>query len=113
MHYSFYKETKLLHIHQLPKPLLCVRLIDDALVMVRHINDNCHTFHKKMNLFKDSTQQGLDWEAESLTKQVNFLDLTLTLNSNNLIETKTYQKSMNLYLCRPPHQTNPKTCCKA
>ena len=38
----------------------------------------------------------LKWEFDELSPQVNFLDLTISIE-DNLIATKTYQKSMNLY----------------
>ena len=40
----------------------------------------------------------LRWEVEERSREVNFLDLTITINDSNRIETRTYQKPMNLYL---------------
>ena len=112
IYYSYHEETQLVHTYQSPKPIMYVRLIDDALVIMRHTQDNCQKFITKMNQFKDSTNNGLEWEAESPSKQVNFLDLTLHTNAHNVIETKTYQKAMNLYLYRPPTSNQPQAMLK-
>jgi len=42
-----------------------------------------------------------------LQKTVNFLDLTITINSNGLLTTKTYQKPTNLHLYLPPTSAHP------
>ena len=46
-------------------------------------------------------------ETENLSKKVNFLDLTITINQNGYISTKTYQKEMNLLLYIPSHSAHP------
>ena len=48
----------------------------------------------------------LTWEIEELSKSVNFLDLTLTIVGDR-IETKTFQKLMNLYLYLTPASAHP------
>ena len=40
----------------------------------------------------------LKWTIEERSREVNFLDLTIKINGCNQIETRTYQKPMNLYL---------------
>ena len=60
-----------------------------------------------MNSFTSSTGLHLTWEATEPTKQVDFLDLTITLDEDGSIFTKTYQKKMNLYLYRPPTSAQP------
>ena len=40
-------------------------------------------------------------------REVNFLDLTITINDRNRIETRTYQKPMNLYLYIPEASAHP------
>lgn len=58
--------------------------------------------------FKRDLSYGLlKWDTEPLSNSVNFLDLTITINSQNRIETKTYQKAMNLYLYIPPNSAHP------
>ena len=93
---------------KLPKPIFYGRLIDDALVIIRHTLNNYKHFCLKMNSFKDvRTLQGLEWEAEPPSKTVNFLNLTITIDEEGLLSTKTYQKPMNLYLYRPPTSSQP------
>ena len=108
IYYSYHEETELMHIYKLPKPIFYGRLIDDALVIIRHTLNNYDNFCSKMNSFKDvHTHQGLEWEAETPSKTVNFLDLTITINEEGFLFTKTYQKPMNLYLYRPPTSNQP------
>jgi hypothetical protein len=45
------------------------------------------------------------WEADPLSKSVKFLDLTIDMFNNGEIKTKTFQKSMKLYLC--PSSAHP------
>jgi len=45
----------------------------------------------------------LTWDFDIIpSATVNFLDLTITINPNYRIQTKTYQKAMNLYQYIPP-----------
>jgi len=56
----------------------------------------------------DLNQFGLlRWKTTELKNSVDFLDLTLSLNSTHGIETKTYQKPMNLHLYIPPSSAHP------
>ena len=45
---------------------------------------------------------------DKLRREVNFLDLTIKINDLNQIETRTYQKPMNLYLYIPQASAHPK-----
>ena len=49
----------------------------------------------------------LDWTVVQRTTKVDFLDLSIYIDSSNHIQTKTYQKPMNLYLYIPPHSAHP------
>jgi hypothetical protein len=49
----------------------------------------------------------LKWTSDGLQKTVNFLDLTITINGNGLLTTKTYQKPTNLHLYLPPTSAHP------
>ena len=49
----------------------------------------------------------LKWTLEAEGDSVDFLDLTISINEDRCIETKTYQKPMNLYLYIPPHSCHP------
>ncbi|KAL7523901.1 hypothetical protein ACHAWF_000737 [Thalassiosira exigua] len=53
----------------------------------------------------------LTWEFSELSKSVDFLDLTLTIDHNE-ISAKTYQKSMNLYQYIPPTSAHPPSMMK-
>lgn len=49
----------------------------------------------------------LDWNTEELSSTVDFLDLTLWINSDGKVQYKTYQKPMNLFLYIPAHSSHP------
>jgi hypothetical protein len=49
----------------------------------------------------------LKWETTGLNNTTNFLDLTISINSNGTITTKTYQKPTNLHLYIPPNSAHP------
>ena len=49
----------------------------------------------------------LQWVCEPLLNSVNFLDLTISINNNQTISTKTYQKKENLFLYIPPQSAHP------
>ena len=50
----------------------------------------------------------LEWNTEDLSDSVNFLDLTISIDSvSRKIKYKTYQKDMNLYLYIPKHSASP------
>lgn len=59
------------------------------------------------NFKRDLSYGTLTWDPEDLTKKVNFLDLTMTMNSERRIETRTYQKAMHVYVYLPPHSAHP------
>jgi hypothetical protein len=48
----------------------------------------------------------LTWKLEDRAPSVDFLDLTITINADRRIETRTFQKVMNLYLYIPPHSAH-------
>ena len=49
----------------------------------------------------------LVWNTERLSKQSNFLDLTITIENDGSISTRTYQKPMNLFLYIPANSAHP------
>eukprot|EP00956_Cyclotella_meneghiniana_P041385 scaffold225046_cov56-Cyclotella_meneghiniana.AAC.2 len=59
-------------------------------------------FEADMNKWHD-----LEWTCETPSHSVNFMDLTITIVDNH-IETKLYEKDMNLYLYLPPHSSHPR-----
>jgi hypothetical protein len=53
----------------------------------------------------------LEWVIETPSKSTVFLDLNLKLEGG-MIQTSTYQKSLNLYLYIPPNLVHPPSCLK-
>eukprot|EP00956_Cyclotella_meneghiniana_P030325 scaffold75834_cov36-Cyclotella_meneghiniana.AAC.1 len=50
---------------------------------------------------------GLKWVCTKPSHSVNFMDLTISV-VNGRIETKLFEKPMNLYLYLPPHSSHPR-----
>jgi hypothetical protein len=51
----------------------------------------------------------LNWEVEQPSIKVDFLELTITIQKDGTIATKTFQKMMNLYLYRTPESCQPES----
>ena len=102
--YSWFERTYLLpkYHHHL---LLYKRQIDDIFGV------STPSRHSKLT-YKDFTNDlnkvsNLNWKSSNLLSSVNFLDLTITLQDNGTITTKTYQKKENLFLYIPPQSAHP------
>ena len=82
------------------------RYIDDCLTVWIHHPDpavdqqNLTAFQEAMNSYGK-----LAWEFTPLEKTVHFLDLTLTITERG-IQTRLFEKEMNLYLYIPPHSAH-------
>ena len=50
---------------------------------------------------------GLTWEFSERSKTVDFMDMTITLNNSNMIDTTLFKKRLNLHLYIPPHSLHP------
>ena len=92
-----------------PPLLLHARLIDDAI----QIWDTAKLppltkIHFNAYMQQEMSFGSLDWKVESLSKSVNFLDLTINLEQDGGITTKTFVKPMNLHLYLPPTSAHPK-----
>jgi hypothetical protein len=86
------------------------RYIDDILGiwLPNDYNESTWMYFKSMlNSFGS-----LKWVVSNLSTTVNFLDLSITINSSNKIEISTYQKEMNLHLYIPPSSAHPPSCLK-
>ena len=59
-------------------------------------------FSDKMNAFP-----GLTWEFSERSKSIDFMDMTISINNSNKIETTLFEKRHNLHLYIPPHSTLP------
>ena len=129
IYFSYHEETRILPVYahqhvvplvlmppsQAPKPTLTVpplllhaRLIDDAI----QIWDCAHLPPPIQANFPAHMEQELkfgtlEWKAEKLSKSVNFLDLTISLEKDGTITTQTYVKPMNLHLYIPPRSAHP------
>ena len=55
----------------------------------------------------------LEWEVEQLSQTVDFLDLTITIDADGSVATKTFVKDMNLHLYIPPRSAHPKGILKS
>ena len=135
IYYSYHEETRLLPVyaHQHPVPtvvmppftaptphltapalLLHARLIDDAC----QIWDSAKLPVDIATNFQAHMEQELHfgilpWEMTKPSRSINFLDLTITLEADRTITTKTYVKEMNLHLYIPPHSAHPKGVLKS
>lgn len=58
-------------------------------------------FQHEMNAYK-----GLTWEFSSLSLNVDFMDLTLSIHDNRTVTTL-FEKPLNLHLYIPPHSAHP------
>ena len=50
---------------------------------------------------------GLTWEFSEQAKTVDFMDMTISINKSNKIETTLFEKQLNLHLYIPPHSAHP------
>lgn len=100
IYFSFHEETKILPTDG---TLLYRRFIDDAFCIQRQVEgfDNYDQLVKAMNEFGEEGKR-LEWTSPLPAKQVDFLDLTLSIQSDGTIKSRTYQKPMNLHLHLPP-----------
>jgi len=84
------------------------RYIDDVFG-IWHITDpstndrTWRAFKKQMN----NRQFGLKWDHTPLSETVNFLDITISIQSDNRINTTLYEKASNLHLYIPSHSAHP------
>ena len=54
-----------------------------------------------------NTYHGLKWIFGPRCKRVDFLDITVTIDEDNTINTTLFEKALNLYLYIPPHSAHP------
>ena len=79
------------------------RFIDDVIgIWCPHHNHKQDTlewdhFKNKMNAFP-----GLTWEFSERAKTIDFMDMTISINKSNNIETTLFEKRLNLHLYIPP-----------
>ena len=86
------------------KLLLFLRFIDDivGIWVGNPLDASWDDFKKEVNNFGI-----LEWEFEEPSQKVNFLDLTISIENDSFITTKTFQKAMNLYQYLSPMSNHP------
>ena len=102
IYYSYHEETQLA---LLPYIRYYGRLIDDAFIIVDE-DTPFSDLASNMNDF-GPPEKRLTWDTEPLLQTVNFLDLTITIDHNGNITTKTYMKPDNYFLYRTPDSCQP------
>ena len=50
---------------------------------------------------------GLTWEFSERAKTIDVMDMTISINKSNKIETTLFEKRLNLHLYIPPHSAHP------
>lgn len=87
------------------RKLLLEKYKDDVIFRKPFIDDMFRIWTgtaERFEAFKRDLPFGqLQWDATSLKKSVDFLDLTITIEDDGKISTKTFQKAMNLHLYIP------------
>ena len=99
----------ILHLSRFVDDLFGIWVPDDN----ENIQDDLRKYEEfkiKMNNFKPGK---LKWQVENKTKQVNFLDLNISIQENGILKFKTYQKEMNPFLYLPAHSAHPPGTLKA
>ena len=110
--YAYFEQTYILPKYK-NNILFYVRTIDDIFCVwndnhTNHTN-NPNTQNNTFNQLKQDldNQCKLTWNTKELSNQTNFLDLTITIDKNGYISTKTYQKPMNVFLYIPSNSAHP------
>ena len=108
--FAYYEQTNILPKYK-NNILFYVRMIDDIFIVWNDTNTNQNhpNNNNKFNQFSQdlNNQTKLKWDTELPTNQTNFLDLTINIDKNGHISTKTYQKPMNLFLYIPNNSSHP------
>ena len=103
IYYSYHEETQLLHLSYIK---FYRRLIDDAFIIFDDKKGSFADLEANMNDFGPINKR-LHWTTEQPSNSIDFLDLTITINEDGTITTRTFQKTMNLYLYRTPDSCQP------
>jgi hypothetical protein len=108
IYYAYHEETSLLYSFPPATPgsplLLYGRLIDDTIQLwdMARLPAPLSQANFTTILAKQMQFGSLPWEVETPQREVNFLDLTIRLEPNGTVTTRTYVKPMNLHLYIPP-----------
>lgn len=98
IYYSYRKKTVL---SKSPFVKFYRRLIDDTFIIIDSSEGNIKKLQLAMDNFGPIGKR-LEWVVTKPSRSVDFLNLTISINNAGFIETRTFQKAMNLYLyCCP------------
>jgi len=100
--YWGYIERKLIIPKWKDKLLFLRRFIDDKLGVWVGTPEDFNDFIADINAYSQ-----LQWETTGLSNTTNFLDLTVSINNDGTLYTKTFQKPTNLHLYIPPNSAHP------
>ena len=101
IYYGIHKEKFLPHHSQ------CIiyyqRFIEDV-IGIWCPNKNSQLDTLEWNAFKNKMNKfpGLTWEFSEPSTSIDFMDMTITINKLNKIETTLFEKRLNLHLYIPP-----------
>ena len=106
IYYGIHEEKFLPHHAQ--RVIFYRRFIDDV-IGIWCPNNNHEQDALEWNAFKDKMNSfpGLTWEFSERAKTVDFMDMTISINDSNKIETTLFEKRLNLHLYIPPHSAHP------
>ena len=105
--YYCYHEICVLLRKYLRHLLLCKRLIDDG-CGIWHDRGDPEAWFRFCHDVNNFVGGKLQWIIEERSREVNFLDINIKINDLNCIETRTYQKPMNLYLYITQNSAHPR-----
>ena len=104
--YSGFHEEKFLPHHS--RRVIYYRRFVDDVIGIWCLNKNpqldaveWNEFKRKMNSFP-----GLTWEFSEQSKMVTFIDMTISINNSNMIDTTLFKKRLNLHLYIPPKSSH-------
>ena len=102
LHPACHERTNLLPKFKDNLPFLCHFIDDKFGIWLRTDDQTWENFKNELNNFGK-----LIWKVSKLSTSVDFLDLTIAIDKNRHVYTKTYEKPMNLYLYIPPASAHP------
>ena len=106
IYYGIHEEKFLPHHAQ--RVIFYRRFIDNV-ISIWYPNKNQERDALEWNEFKDKMNAfpGLTWEFSERSKSIDFMDMTISINNSNKIETTLFEKRLNLHLYIPPHSAHP------